>query len=123
MIERLTIHGQIRRKNLNPSGRLTRIKGLLPGSYDREDRGQDRQGKGRQDGSRSSWRTLTSAVLLVGIINLALVGVRSRRLVIQGTVLDVPDPNLLPCFQGILNNNNKMSVIELNSLTNDDLKN
>ena len=76
------IHGQIRRKNLNPSGRLTRIEGLLSGGYGRMDRGQERQGKGRQDGSRPSWRTLTSAVLLVGFINLALVGVPSRRLVI-----------------------------------------
>ena len=120
MLERLTIRGQTMKKNLNPSGRLTRIQGLLPRSYDKADRGQDRQGKGRQNGSKLSWRTLTSAVSLVGIANLALVGVLSRSLFIQKTVLSVPDPNPLPYFQGILNN--KMSVIELNTLTNHDIK-
>ena len=96
-----TICGQTMRKKLNPSGRVTRIQGMLPGSYGRADWGQDRQGKGRQDESRFSWRILTSAVLLVGIINLALVGVPSRRLVIQETVLSVSDPNLLPYFPEI----------------------
>merc|ERR1712240_261046 len=104
MMERLTIHGQIRKKNLNPSGRLIRIEGLLTGGYGRMDRGQERQGKGRQDGSRPSWRTLTSAVLLVIFINLALVGIPSRRLFIQETVLSIPDSNLLLYSQEILNN-------------------
>ena len=71
MIERLTIHGQIIRKNLNPSERLTRIEGLLSGGYGRMDLGQETQCKGGQDGSSPSWRTLTSTVLLVEIINLA----------------------------------------------------
>ena len=52
MIERLTIHGQIRRKNLNSSGRLTWIEGLLSGGYGRIEGGQERARRGRQDGSR-----------------------------------------------------------------------
>ena len=122
MIERLTINGQIRRKNLHPSGRLTRIEGLLSGGYGRMDWGQERAGKGRQDGSRPSWRTLTSTVLLVGFINLALVSVPSRRLIIQETVFGVPDPNPLPYFLQITNKINKMSVLELNELQDQELK-
>jgi len=125
MIERLTILGQTRTKNLNPSGRLTRIEGLLSEGYGRMDQGQERTGKGRPDGSRPSWRTLISAVfktLLMVIINLALVGIPSRRLVILETVFGIPDPNPLPYFPEIPNTQSKLSVLELKTLTADDLK-
>ena len=59
---------------------------------------------------------------MVGITNLALVGVPSRRLVIQETILGLPDPNPLLYSQEILDTHIKMSVIKLNSLSNDDLK-
>jgi len=62
-VEKLTIHGQTTRQSLNPSGSLTRIEGLLSGGYGRMDQGQERAGKGRQNGSRPSWRILISAVL------------------------------------------------------------
>ena len=87
--------------------------------------GQERTAEGRQNGSRPSWRTLKSAVfktLLVGIINLALVGVPSRRLVILETVFCVPDSNLLQYFPDIPSTNNKMSVLDLKTLTDHDLK-
>ena len=86
------------------------------------DQGKDSQGKGGQDGFKFFWRTLISAVLLVGVTNLSLVDVLSRRIVIQETFLGVPDPNPLQYFPEKLNNKIKMSVIELKSLSNDDLK-
>ena len=104
-MKRLAIHGQTRRRKLNPSGRLIRIEGLLSGGRDRVDRGQEGTGRGRKDGSESSWR-ISSAVIettmifsLLENINLALVGVPSRRLVIRETVFRVPDLTLLPYCQ------------------------
>ena len=93
MMERLSIHGQTRIRKLNPSGGLIRIEGLLNGSHGRVDQGQEGTERGRQDGSKSSWR-IFSAVFkmllmfsLLKIINLALVGVPSRRPVIRETLL------------------------------------
>ena len=102
MIERLAIHGQIMIENLNPSGSLIRIEGLLYGGYVRVNRGQEGTGRGRQSGSKSSWRIFSAAFKIIFVFslfeftNLALVGVTSRRPVIRETVFHVPDPNPLP---------------------------
>ena len=101
-MERLSIHGQTRIKKLNPSGRLIRIEGLLYGGHGRVNRGQEGTGRGIQDGSKSSWRifSVTFKMLLMfsslEFFNLALVGVPSRRQVIQETVFCVPNLTLLP---------------------------
>ena len=47
-MKRLANHGLIRRRKLNPSGRLIRIEGLLSGGRDRVDQGQDGTGRGRK---------------------------------------------------------------------------
>ena len=127
-MERLVIHGQTRRKKLNPSGRLIRIEGLLSGGHGRVDRGQEGTGRGRQDGSKSSWR-ICSAVFkmllmfsMLKIINLASVGVLSRRPFIWETVFRVPDPNLLPYSEDEVSSSIEISIVELKNLSNDDLR-
>ena len=104
-MERLAIHGKTKRMKLNPSERLIRIEGVLSGGQDRVDQGQEGTGRGRKDGSESSWR-ISSAVIETTMIfsslkniNLALVGVPSRRLVIRETVFRVPDLTPLPYVQ------------------------
>ena len=96
-MERLAIHCQTRRMKLNPSGRLIRIEGLLSGGQDRVDRGQEGTGRGRKDGSGSSWRIFSAVIKIIMIfsslenINLVLVGIQSRRPVIRETAFPVPD--------------------------------
>ena len=129
MMERLAIHGLTRRMKLNPSGRLIRIEGLLYGGHGRVDQGQEGTGRGRQDGSKSSWR-ICSAVFkmllmfsMLKIINLASVGVLSRRPFIWETVFRVPDPNPLLYSEGEVLTSIKISdVLELKNLSNEDLK-
>ena len=86
---------------LIPQASLIRIKGQPSGRYARKGQGQDSNSKRRREWNLShlevSWDGLY-LVLLVGVNNLALVGVPSRRLVIQKPVLGVPDPNPLPHF-------------------------
>ena len=61
-------------------------------------------------------------VLLVGVTSLALVGVPSRRLVIQKTVFGVPDPNPLPYLPEVITNIKMTDVLEFKNLSNEDLK-
>ena len=84
---------------LIPQASLTRIEGLPSGHYARKDWGQEREVKARQNGSRPTWRPPKSVllqILLVGVTNLAIVGVSSRRMVIQETVFGITNPNPLP---------------------------
>ena len=89
------------RRKLNPSGSLTRIEELPSGGQDRVDQGQEGTERGRQDGSKSTWRNFSVAFRillmfsLLEFINLALVGVPSRRPVIREIVFRVPDLNPL----------------------------
>ena len=128
MMERLVIHVQTRRKKLNSSGRLIRIEGLLSGGHGRVDRGQEGTGRGRQDGSKSSWRIFSAVFKMLlmfsslKIINLALVGVPSRRPVIWETVFCVPDPNPLPYSEEVVKSIKMLDVLELKNLSHEDLK-
>ena len=86
---------------LIPQDSLTRIEGLPSGRYARKACGQEGVMKEGRNGSTPASRPLKIVlfqILLVGVTNLALVGVPSRRLVVQKTVLGVPDPNPLPHF-------------------------
>ena len=106
---------------LIPQASLTRIEGLPSGCYARKCRGKEGVVREGRNGSTPTWRSPKIAlfpILLVGVTNLALVGVPSRRLVIQETVFDIPDPNPLLYCQIRLNTNIKVSVQELNTLEN-----
>ena len=84
-----------------PQASLTRIRGQPSGRYARKGQGQVRRSKRWREWILSrledSWNGLF-LVLLVGVNNLALVGVPSRRLIIQKPVLGVPDLNPPPHF-------------------------
>ncbi len=69
-MERLLNHGQTKIKKLNPSGRLIRIEGLLSGGHGRVDWGQDGTGRGRQDGSKFSWRIFTTVFKMLLMFSL-----------------------------------------------------
>ena len=91
---------------------MTRIEGLPSGSYARKGHGQEGVMKEGRNGSTPAWRPLKIVlfqILLVGVTNLALVGVPSRRQVIQKTVLGVHDPNLLPFCHISVNTKYKIS--------------
>ena len=110
---------------LIPQASLTRIEGLPSGRYARKCCGQEGAMKEERIGSKPTWRPLRIVlfeILLVGVTNIALVGVPSRRQVVQKTILGVPDPNLLSFFLNIKNTTQKMSVINLNELDQNDLK-
>ena len=110
-----TISGE---RTLIPRDSFTRIEGLPFGRYARKCRGQEGAMKEGRSGSippcRPS-RIVLFQILLVGVTTLALVGVPSRRQVVQKTVLGIPDPNPLPYCHTSVNTEEKMSVQELNT--------
>ena len=59
---------------------------------------------------------------MLKIINLASVGVLSRRPFIWETVFRVPDPNLLPYSEDEVSSSIEISIVELKNLSNDDLR-
>ena len=59
---------------------------------------------------------------LFEFIDLALVGVPSRRPVIWETVFHVPDPNPLPYAEEVVKSIKMSDVLELKNLSNEDLK-